>query len=147
MMMETGVRLETSAVPIRGRSDEMKVGSAATILMTGLVCVVVVGCGGGNKSETKAAPAPAAQAAQAKTATGDEIGIPECDNYMTKYRECIESKAPDMVRGTLKQSFDETTKAWKQAAATPAARDGLAQACKQATEAAKTAMQAYGCSF
>jgi hypothetical protein len=127
----------------------MKVRLVAAILAAGLVSVVVVGCGSGSKSETKAAPAPSAQATPAKAASaaGGEIGIPECDSYMTKYRECIESKAPESIRETLRQSFDQATQAWKQAAATPAARDGLAQACKQATEAAKAGMQAYGCTF
>lgn len=127
----------------------MKVSSVAAILVGGVVSVALVGCGGGSKSEPKAAAAPAAQATQAKTASnaGGEIGIPECDTYMTKYRECIETKAPDMVKDALRQSFDEATKAWKQAAATPAARETLVQGCKQANEAAKTAMQSYGCAF
>ncbi len=66
---------------------------------------------------------------------------------MAKYRECIEAKVPDSVKASVRQSLDQTTNAWKQAAATPEARASLAQACKQATDAAKMAMQAYGCSF
>jgi hypothetical protein len=128
----------------------MKARFFAGILMGGLVSVVVVGCGGGSKPEAKAsAPAPATQATQATTASasGGEIGIPECDNYMTKYRACIESKVPDAAKAAMRQGFDQATSAWKQAAATPAAREGLAQACKQATDVAKTAMQSYGCTF
>ena len=128
----------------------MKARSIAAILMGGLVSVVAAGCGGGSKPEAKAAaPAPSAQATQATTASASagEIGIPECDSYMTKYRACIDSKMPDSVKGTFRQSFDEATKAWKQAAATPGARESLAQACKQANDAAKAAMQAYGCTF
>src|SRR5512145_1160534 len=125
----------------------MKVRFVAAILVSGVMSVVV-GCGGAKPEAKGAAAAPSAQAAQPKTASaGGEIGIPECDTYMTKYRECIEVKVPDSVKGTMRQSFDDATKAWKEAAKTPAAREGLAQACRQATDAARTAMQSFGCTF
>lgn len=131
----------------------MSLRAYAAILVAGLTMTVVVGCTGGAKNE-KPAGEPAATektASGATTATAgsgsSEIGIPECDAYMTKYRECIESKVPDSMKATVRQSLDQSAAAWKQAAATPAARTGLAQACQQATDAAKTAMQAYGCSF
>ena len=43
--------------------------------------------------------------------------------------------------------MEQTKAQWKQAAATPEGRAGLAMGCKAATDAAKTAMQAYGCTF
>jgi len=126
----------------------MKVRSVAAILMGGVMSVVV-GCGGAKPEAKGATPAPSAQAAQPRTASAasGEIGIPECDNYMTKYRECIEDKVPDTLKGTMRQSFDDVTKAWKEAAKTPQARESLAQACRQATDAARTAMQSFGCTF
>lgn len=129
----------------------MKVRVVASILVIGLMGVTV-GCVGGDKKEqppaadTQATPAAKADASTAASAAG-EIGVPECDNYMTKYRECIESKVPASVKDTVRQSLDQATSAWKQAAATPEGRATLAQACTAATEAAKASMQAYGCSF
>ncbi len=122
----------------------MKLRAVAAILVVGALSVVV-GCTGGDKAEKPAQTANAAASPAAQAA--GSIGVPECDTYMTKYRECIESKVPDSAKATVRQSLDQATAAWKQAAATPEGRTGLAQACKQATDAARMAMQAYGCSF
>ena len=121
---------------------------AAATLVAGLA-MLAVGCTGGAKNEKAAGDkAAGGDATTASVNAGsDEIGIPECDAYMTKYRQCIEAKVPESVRATVRQGLDQSVAAWKQAAATPEARAGLAQACQQATEAAKTAMQSYGCSF
>lgn len=138
----------------------MKLRAWVAILMAGVVGIVV-GCSGGAKgdrpsqsaAQTSSAQTSSAQsnaaapaATSAATASG-EIGVPECDDYMTKYRQCIESKVPEAMKATMRQSFDQATAAWKQAAATPEARASLASACQQATDAAKAAMQAYGCAF
>jgi hypothetical protein len=46
-----------------------------------------------------------------------------------------------------RQSLDQTKAQWKQAASTPGGKSALASGCKAATDAARTAMSAYGCSF
>ena len=100
-----------------------------------------VACGGGSSSDAKpASSAPAAVAA------GD-FGVPECDEYFTKYLACIDTKVPESARAMVRQSLDQTKAQWKQAASTAEGRAGLAMGCKQATDAAKMSMQAYGCSF
>jgi hypothetical protein len=126
----------------------MKTRTVAAILAVGLLSVTAA-CTGGASAEkpAKTANAETSQATTGSASASGTIGIPECDNYMTKYRECIEAKVPDSVKASVRQSLDQTTAAWKQAAATPEARSSLAQACQQATDAAKMAMQAYGCSF
>jgi len=86
------------------------------------------------KTDTAAAP------------TADSIGVAECDDYLKRYEACVASKVPDSVKGTLKQSLDQTRAAWKSAAATDAGKQGLAMACKQAYDASKASMQQYGCS-
>ena len=60
---------------------------------------------------------------------------------------CIDSKVPEAGRTMLKQGLDQTKAAWKQAAATPQGKAGLAQACVQAEASAKQAMGAYGCAW
>jgi hypothetical protein len=95
-----------------------------------------------------AAPADAmpAEAAPVETAaTGDSVGVPECDDYITKYMACVNDKMPEASRAAMMQDFDQARASWKQAAATPEGQAGLAQACKTAHEAAKTSMQAFGC--
>jgi chromosome segregation ATPase len=65
----------------------------------------------------------------------DSIGVPECDEYITKYRECIDDKMPQATRETALKALDASVDAWKQAAATPLGKEALAEACKTALEA------------
>lgn len=88
-----------------------------------------------------ATPAPAAAA----PATADSVGVPECDNYITKYVACVSGKVPEASRAQLQASLDQMRAAWKQAAATPDGKASLAQACTAASDAAKSSMQAFGC--
>lgn len=109
-------------------------------------------------SETNKKPEDAKPADNSKTdstdkkseevsATGDKIGVPECDEYIAKYEACVNKNVPDAMRATFKTSFEQSRKAWKQAAANPTSKANLASACKQATETAKQAMASYKCDF
>jgi len=95
------------------------------------------------------AAAPAAAPAEGSTmmASTNTIGVPECDNYVTKYMECVGSKVPEASRAQYKAAFDAAVAGWKQVATTPEGKAGLAAACSQATTAAAQAMTAYGCTF
>jgi hypothetical protein len=106
-------------------------------------------CGGGDKPAASARPASSAApaAAAAPAATASEFGVPECDDYLTKYMACIDSKVPEAGRAMVRQSLDQTKAQWKQAASTPQGKAGLAMGCKAATDAARTSMAAYGCTF
>ena len=80
-------------------------------------------------------------------ATGDKVGVPECDDYITKYEACVNGKVPEMARAQFNSTMKTLRDSWRQAASTPQGKAGLAAACKQATESAKTSMKAYGCEF
>ncbi len=111
---------------------------------------LLVACGGGgDKPAASAAPQATAPAAAPSStmAASDSIGVPECDNYVKKYMECVGSKVPEAARAQYKTAFDAALAAWKQAASTPEGRAGLAAACSQAQAAAAQAMTAYGCTF
>ena len=120
--------------------------------------LALLACGGGadntaNTANTanagnanKAASNTAANTSTAST-SGDKIGVPECDDYISKYEACVNSKVPESMRATVKASMETARKMWKDAAATPQGKAGLAQACKQALETAKTSMSSYGCSW
>ena len=81
------------------------------------------------------------------SSTGDKIGVPECDDYLAKYETCVNGKVPEMARAQFNSAMKTTRDAWRKAAATPEGKAGLAAACKQATEMAKTSMKSYGCEF
>jgi hypothetical protein len=124
----------------------IRVQAGLAVLVAGLVSV---GCAGEKPPAAKpAAPAPGAANAAASTgaaAAGSEFGVPECDLYVKNYQACLDSKVPEAARAMVRQSFDQTRAAWRQAAATPEGRQGLAAGCTQAEAMAKQAMAAYGC--
>src|SRR5687767_4401070 len=127
---------------------------------------LLVACGGGDNTDTattntantktgntattnaaNTAPANTAPANTAAAPSADKIGVPECDEYIAKYEACINSKVPENMRATFKSAFDSSRKAWRDAAATPQGKAGLATACKAAHDQAKTTLGSYGCSW
>jgi len=108
--------------------------------LRGLVFVVVpmvVGCGGQPPaSEQSAAPA-----------TGDSIGVAECDDYLSKVEACIADHVPEEARAMQRQSMDQMRDQWRQAAANPTAKASLAAGCKAALDAARSSFASYGCEW
>lgn len=126
------------------------------LLLAASVCaaLLLVACGGGatnsaNGGNTAASNAAASNAAASNTSTasGDKIGVPECDDYIAKWEACVNSKVPEAQRGTFKGAFETTRSSWRQLASTAQGKAGLAQACKAAHEQAKQAFGSYGCSW
>ena len=98
-------------------------------------------------TNTNAATAPTANTNTSSAPSADKIGVAECDEYIAKYEACISSKVPANMRATYQSAFDTARKAWRDAAATPAGKAGLAQACKMAHDTAKQSLGSYGCSW
>lgn len=98
-----------------------------------------------QQSPTAPAASAAASAPAPAAAPADSVGVPECDEYLNKYQACVDSKVPEAARAAMKQSLDQTRGAWRSALATPGGKEGMAAACKQARDAAKASMGAYGC--
>ena len=95
-----------------------------------------------NKSTTTSSPA-----APVSTGAGDKIGIPECDDYLTKYEACVSGKVPDAARAQYKSSLEQTRKSWREMATNPQTKAGLAKACQMATDQAKQTFKMFGCDF
>jgi hypothetical protein len=125
----------------------MSLRALAVVLVAGLAAA----CGGAseNPAPAQSAAAPPATTAAAATtpAAGAEFGVAECDDYIRKYLACIDSKVPEAGRAIARQSLDQTKTQWKAAASTPEGKASLATGCRAATDAAKTSMAAYGCTF
>lgn len=129
----------------------------AFVLAVSLICgsLATAACSSGDPAagaRSKDAPAPtaAAQTTTAQTApaaSGDSVGVAECDQYLAAYESCLKDKVPAAAREMMKTSFDSTRASWRQAAATPEGRAGLATACKTARDAARQSMASYGCQF
>ncbi len=127
---------------------------------------LLVACGGGatnstnTTGNTNTATTNASNTATTNTNTtttntnttaavpsADKLGVPECDEYIAKYEACINSKVPEAMRATYKSAFDASRKAWRDAAATPQGRTGLAAACKAAHDNAKATLGSFGCTW
>ncbi len=73
-------------------------------------------CGG---SETTSVP------------TDGSIGVPECDEFIKKYEECV-AQMPAEAKTSAETALKTMKDAWLGAAATEAGKAGLAAACKAA---------------
>jgi len=116
--------------------------SLRPLLPLAFICVLAA-CG--HDSAPTTSTTPAATTTPAAVASADSVGIPECDDYLSRYAACVSSKVPEAARAGLQQSLAQMRTAWKAAAATEAGKQGLAQACIQAHDGAKAMMQQYGC--
>jgi hypothetical protein len=70
------------------------------------------------------------------TASGDKVGVAECDEYIEKMEACF-AKMPEAQRGVVKTNFESLRKTWKDAASTPNGKAGLTSGCKAALDGAK----------
>lgn len=122
----------------------------STLAVVSLLALGLAACGGA-KQDTAAPAKPAGTTQQAAPATTtaavSDFGVPECDDYINKYLACIDSKVPEAGRAMVRQQLEATKAQWKQAASTPQGKQGLAMGCKAASDAAKQAMAAYGCTW
>jgi hypothetical protein len=132
------------------------------LFMTVAICVscalLLIACGGASNSNnapatnapatnSNAGKASATNTAPASTASGDKIGIPECDDYLTKYESCVSSKVPEAARAQYVATLAQTRKSWRDLAANPQTKASLTQVCKTATESARQTMKSVGCEF
>ena len=118
-----------------------------SLLIFSILCAAILfGCSKTemSNSNTMAGNSNKSMASSGTTASGDKIGIPECDDYIAKYESCT-PKVPEAVRANYKGALDQVRASWKKLAADPATRGSLAAACKQATETAAASWKAYGC--
>jgi hypothetical protein len=87
-----------------------------------------------------------AKRGEASSSGGDQVGVAECDEFLGKYQKCLQG-VPAVARPAMEQTIKQMRENWKQAAQDPAAKAGLAMACKQAMEGTKTGMAAYHCQW
>jgi hypothetical protein len=75
------------------------------------------------------------------------IGVEECDYFLERYADCVDTKAPEATREQIHAALAIAAEAWQTAAATNAGREGLSHACKAALEAVRETSKAWGCEF
>jgi hypothetical protein len=92
-------------------------------------------------------PVPAGTIAANTTGSATQVGIVECDNFITAYENCVSSKVPEAARAQMKNAVTTWRTEWKKLADNPQTRGTLAAACKTQREATVAQMKAYGCTF
>lgn len=81
------------------------------------------------------------------TASADSTGVAECDEYLTKYQACVDSKVPEVVRPGMTEAIKKMRETYKTTASNPVTKAGLAAGCKQALDTTKQAMSQYNCTW
>jgi hypothetical protein len=123
-----------------------------------LGAAILIGCGTTETSNSNTAAGNSNKAASTSSsntgsssttapATGDKIGIPECDDFLAKYEACVSGKVPEQARAAYQTGLKQWRDSWKQMAANPQTKGSLVAACKNAREQQETALKSYGCTW
>ena len=113
----------------------------------------LVGCAAtetNTNTNTNAAPAAATNTstpAAAAPASGDKIGVAECDDFIAAYDACVTGKVPEAARAQYKAAIEQWRSSWKKLADNPQTRSSLAAACRQSAEQARAQMKSFDCTF
>jgi len=130
--------------------------SRSLLLISCLVIgLLVLACGGPtnknggstNSASTTSTSAASPAATTATTSTASAVGVPECDNFINAYENCVTTKVPAAARPQFQTAVTTWRTEWKKLADNPQTRAGLVTACKTQMETARTQMKAYGCTF
>lgn len=128
--------------------------SRSLLLLSCLVIgLLVLACGGptnkngGSTNSAGTSSSSAAASPVATVANAEQIGVPECDNFLNAYETCITTKAPAAVRPGFQATMTAWRAEWKRMANDPTTKAGLAAACKTHMENARKSMASYGCTF
>src|SRR5215472_17828453 len=60
------------------------------------------------------------------TSSGEKIGIPECDDFLTKYEACVSNKVPEAARAQYQTGLKQWRDSWKKMADNPQTKGALA---------------------
>ncbi len=71
--------------------------------------------------------------------TSSITGVASCDEYLNRVEFCLtKPNVPDAMKSAYRQSMEQNSAAWKQAASTPAGKEQLESSCKMALDAARS---------
>ena len=104
---------------------------------------VMLACGGGATDPAS----NTANTTSGTTASGDKIGVAECDDFIAKYEACVSGKVPAAQQAAFKSSIETWRKGWKDLAANPQTKGTLTAVCKTQLDQAKTSLSSFGCTW
>jgi hypothetical protein len=127
--------------------------SRSLLLLACLVIgLLILACGGPtnkNGGSTNSAGTSSSTAAETPptTASAEQIGVPECDNFLNAYESCVTTKVPAAARPGFQATMTAWRSEWRRMANDPQMKPGLVTACKNHLENARAQMKAYNCTF
>ena len=103
-------------------------------------------------------PAPSVQppvaATESEGATPPEadritrFGVPDCDNYVKKYLDCVEGKVSGEQKKQLMEAFEANRTKWRALATMREGAIALGLACRAAAQKSREELTVdYGCDF
>jgi len=123
-----------------------------------LIGLLVLACGkavetnrnGNTNAATAAVPAGSPVAPPTNkndNASVAQVGVAECDTFITAYENCVNAKVPEAARAQFRTTMTTWRTEWKKLADNPQTRPTLVNICKTHMENARTQMKAYNCTF
>lgn len=77
----------------------------------------------------------------------EPIGVPSCDEFLTKYEACLSGKVPPAQKSLFQGQIDQLRNGWSSLAKNPQTKATLESACKTSAEQMKATVASYGCQF
>jgi hypothetical protein len=77
----------------------------------------------------------------------EQIGIPECDRFITSYETCVTTKVPATHRVTFAQQVTQLRTTWRSLAQDPQTRSQLEEICRTQGEQMRRGLEPFGCNF
>jgi hypothetical protein len=130
--------------------------SKSLLLMSCIVIsLLVLACARTEETNKNATSAPVAAGTPVapptnrndNTGATAQVGVAECDTFITAYENCVTTKVPEAARAQFRSSITTWRTEWKKLADNPQTRGTLASVCKTQLETARTQMKAYNCTF
>jgi len=109
--------------------------------------LALAGCPKKPADSTAGGTAPAGAADTGPTISFPSVGVSECDDYLRKVQDCLNTKVPGNGRQELASGIESTAGTWSQLAGTPEGKESLPAACNQALDSARSTFSSYGCSL
>ena len=88
-----------------------------------------------------------ANSTNANSSATAQVGVAECDSFITAYEDCVTNRVPEASRAQFRNTINTWRTEWKKLADNPQTRGTLASVCKTQLETARTQMKAFGCTF
>lgn len=75
------------------------------------------------------------------------IGVAECDDFLTKYDQCLNNNVPAASRAQVGAAVTQMRDSWRTLAQNPQTRGALGPQCTQLAQQMAQSMAAYNCRF